>query len=79
MELINQMTIISLYSDMSTDLDPIHSKLSRECPDSILTSLTDPSSFSTASCIISQCFTSPLVTSTVKKEMSLFHNDLNDY
>ena len=62
---------------MSSDLDPIPSKLLIECLDSILPSLSDLFNSSLAFSIFPQCFKSALVTPILKKRC-LDHNDLNN-
>ena len=62
----------------SCELDPIPSKLSIECLDSILPSLTDLFNSSLVSGIFQQCFKSALVTPILKKRCH-DHNDLNNY
>ena len=60
------------------ELDPISSKLLRECLDYILPSLTGLFNSSLASGVFPQCFKSALVTPILKKKC-LDHNDLNNY
>ena len=62
----------------SCELDPISSKLSIECPDYILPSLTDLFNSSLASGIFPQCFKSALVTPILKKRC-LDHDYLSNY
>ena len=63
---------------MLCDLDPIRTKLLKECLDSILPSLTVLFSSSLASVIYPQCYMSALVT-TILHIRCLDHNDLNNY
>ena len=62
----------------SFELDPIPSKLSMECLDSILPSLTDICNSYLASGIFPQCLKSALVTLILKKRC-LDHNELSNY
>ena len=80
-EKLSQLAVkecILIYAPKSCELDPIPSKLSIECLDSILPSLTNIFNSSFASGIFSQCFKSALLTPILKK-MCLFHNDMNNY
>ena len=65
-------------ANKTCDLDPIPSKLLKECLDYILTSLTNQFNSSLASGISPQCFKSALVT-PIHKKGCLDHNDLNNY
>ena len=78
-EKVSQLTVkecILISAPKSCELDPIPSKLLKECLDYILPSLTDLFNFSLASGIFPQCFKSAIVTPILKKRC-LYHNDLN--
>ena len=80
-EKVSQLTVkecILNFAPKSCELDPIPSKLSIECLDSVLPYLTDLFNSSLASGIFPQCFKSPLVTPILKKRC-LDHNDFNNY
>ena len=81
LEKVSQLTVkecILNSAPKSCELDSIPSKLSIECLDSILPSLTDLFNSSLASGIFPQCFKSAHVTPILKKRC-LDHNDLNNY
>ena len=80
-EKVSQLTVeecILISAPKSCELDPIPSKFSIECLDSIHLSLTDLINSSLASGIFPQCLKSALVTPILEKRC-LDHNDLNNY
>ena len=80
-EIVSQITVrecILISAPVTSELDPIPSKLLVECLDSILPSFTDLSNSSLVSGIFPQCFKSALITPILKKRF-LDRNDLNNY